>query len=353
LTTDHTSNVLNEPRPAHKILVMELAGLGDDVHLLPALWSLRRKLPEAELHVMVSAHVGDLFKLTPWVNRVWLYPRVPRRPGFLANIGWARRLRAEKFDLVINTTGSDRSALLTSATGATQRFGRRPPGGGRFWWPWMFTRVLEYPFWQEPMYRQKLAVLAQAGLADRSEQPPHFEVAIGSGWRRELGIPADDDRSYIHLSPCAGNPQKELPLPQLAELYAGLRETFPQLRIVLSCADLPRERQRLEALLPLLPERPWKIFSGTLDIPKLAALIQGAALHVCGDSGSLHVAFMTGTPAVAWFREHVNQKEWIPRGARYRVLVAPDVEPCDALHGIDNGALISAARELLSIGAGR
>ena len=326
---------------------MELAGLGDNVHLLPALWNLRRKLPQADLHVMVSEHVGDLFRLTPWINRVWLYPRVPRRPGLVENIRWARRLRAERFDLVVNTTGSDRSALLTGATGAQQRFGRRPPGGGRFWWPWMFTRVLEYPFWQEPIYRQKLAVFAQAGLADESAQAAHFEVAVDSAWRRELGILSDEDRSYIHLSPCAGHPQKELPLQQLAHLYARLREAFPWLHIVLSCADLPRERQRLEALLPLLPERPWKIFAGTLDIPKLAALIQGAALHICGDSGSLHLAFMTGVPAVAWFRAHVNQKEWIPQGPHYRVLVAPDAEPRDALHGIDNNALLAAARELL------
>jgi heptosyltransferase-2 len=335
----------DQNRLPQKVLVMELAGLGDNVHLLPALGALRRSLPDAELHVMVSAHVADLFQMTPWVDRVWKYPRVPRRPGLVGNLGWAQRLRREHFNLVINTTGSDRSALLAGATGAQRRFGRRPPSGGRFWWPWMFTHVLEYPFWREPMYRQKLAVFAQAGFISKE---PRFEVAVDPRWRRAIGITEIQDRRYIHLSPCAGHPQKELPLAQLADLYRALRQTWPGLPVAMSCADLPRERGRLDALLRLLPEPPWKVFAGTLDIRRLTALIQGAALHLCGDSGSLHLAFMTGVPAVAWFREHVNMKEWIPEGAKYRSLIAPDTEQQDSLHGIDSADLLASARELLA-----
>lgn len=328
-----------------KVLVMELAGLGDDIHLLPALWVLRQRLPAARLHVMISAHVAGLFKLTPWVDEVLEYPRVPRRPGLIGNLAWARRLRREAYDLVINTTGSDRSALLTGASGARARFGRRPPSGGRFWWRWMFTRVLEYPFWSEPMYRQKLAVFAQAGFG--SEAPPRFEIKLDAELRRGAGLPPEHRRRYVHLSPCAGDPRKELPIAQLARLCQSLQELRPDLALVLSCSDLPRERARMDALLAALPAPPWKCFAGTLDIPQLASVIQDAVLHLCGDSGSLHLAVMTGTPAVAWMRQHANLKEWMPEGPRYRTLVAPDGPDQQQLAGIDNESLVVAARQLL------
>jgi len=328
-----------------KVLVMELAGLGDNVHLLPALWVLRRQMPEAELHVMVSAHVADLFELTPWVDRVWKYPRVPRRPGIFANIGWARALRREHFDLVINTTGSDRSALLCGFSGARQRLGRRPPSGGRFWFDWMFSRVLEYPFWQEPMYRQKLAVFAEAGFA--SSEPPHFEVKIDPAMRRALGIVASDDQRYVHLSPCAGHERKELPIAQLVELCNALRRSHPELRLVVSCADLLRERARVDALIAALAQSPWQVFAGSLSIPQLASVIAGAKLHLCGDSGSLHLAFMSATPAVAWLRQHVNLKEWTPEGPQYRALIGPDDGSKHELRGIDTAALVAAASQLL------
>jgi len=319
-----------------KVLVMELAGLGDNVHLLPALWVLRQQRPDAELHVMVSAHVADLFELTPWVDRVWKYPRVPRRPGFFANLGWMRKLRAEKFDLIINTTGSDRSALLAGFSGARERIGRRPPSGGRFWFDRMFDRVIDFPFWQEPMYRQKLAVLAQAGFA--SSDPPRFEVKLDR----------TSERRCIHVSPCAGHERKEIPVAQIAELCNALRKSHPDLRLVISCADLPREKARVDALVAALASPPSQVFAGSLSIPKLAAVIAGAKLHLCGDSGSLHLAFMTATPAVAWLRQHVNLKEWMPEGPQYRMLIGPDDDVETGLRGIDSAALLAAAQELLA-----
>src|SRR5438552_10123541 len=88
-----------------KLLVMELAGLGDNVHLLPALWLVRRQWPDAQLHLMVNSHVASLFKLTPWVDRVWPYLSSPK-PGVVENFKWAANLRRESFDVVVNTSGS-------------------------------------------------------------------------------------------------------------------------------------------------------------------------------------------------------------------------------------------------------
>jgi len=330
--------------PAARILVMDLAGLGDNVQLLPALWGMRQNLPAAQLHVMVSAHAADLFRMTPWVNRVWAYPRIPRRPGFLGNLKWISTLRRERFDLAFNTTGSDRSALLTGFSGARLRYGRRPPSGGRFWFDWMFTRVLEHPFRAQPMIEQKLAVFAAAGFP---AQETRFNVAIDAEARRRHGIAASDDGRYLHLSPCAGHPMRELPIAQLAEICAQLRERQPGLKLVVSCAELPRERARVAELVAMLREPPWKTFIGSTSIPELTSIIEGAALHLGGDSGSLNLAVMAGTPAVAWFRELAHVVEGMPTGPKYRVLRAPDTEQKDALRGIDSAVVLAAVAELV------
>ena len=95
-----------------------------------------------------------------------------------------------------------------------------------------------------------------------------------------------------------------------------------------------------------MPEPPWKIFAGTLDVAGLAAMIQTCLLNFSGDTGSLHVALMTGTPAIAWFRAHKGQKEWIPVTGAYRVLIADGGDP-DALHGIATNAVIEETAQLL------
>jgi ADP-heptose:LPS heptosyltransferase len=332
------------PEAPRKVLVMELAGLGDNVHLLPALWLVRQRWPQAELHVMASAHAADLFKLTPWVQRVWAYPRSPRAPGFFANLGWGRRLREAGFDVVINTTGSDRSSLLTWLSRAPVRIGRRPSDGGPVGWRFFFTQIVEQPFYREPMYLQKWKLMQDAGLPRAAQ--PEFHVTIDPAWRRAADIAADDEGRYLHFSPNTTADKRELPLAQQVELLRGLREHHPRLRLALSCAPNDREKAKLEALVAGLGFAPWRVYPGTLDVPRLAAVIEKAVLHLCGDTGSLHVALMTQTPTVAWFRAHKGQHEWIPLFPQYRVIIG-DGGAEDALHGIETSALLDAAHLLI------
>jgi len=88
------------------------------------------------------------------------------------------------------------------------------------------------------------------------------------------------------------------------------------------------------------------VYAGTLDAAALAAVIQACAVSLSGDTGSLHLAMMTRAPAVAWFRTHKGEKEWIPHGDRYRVLIAEGGER-DALHGISTRAVLDAVKEVL------
>lgn len=337
------------PTPPRRVLVMELAGLGDNIHLLPALWALHRHWPEAELHVMVNAPVASLFELTPWVRKVWAYPTAPK-PGLADNWRWGRVLRAQRYDLVLNTTGGDRPSLLTWLTRAPQRIARRPSDGGPPGWSALFTRVLEVPYWREPMFVQKLRCAALLGADVDPDDPaePRFAISLDAERRRQAGVAEADDGTYIHISPFTTSPARELPLTQVAALIAALRTAHPDLRIALSCAGTARETQRLAELLAQLPEPPWRVWSGTLPIPALASVIAGAALNFSGDTGSLHVALMTGTPAVAWFRAHRGQNEWIPRSPRYAVLVAEHPADAPALLGIDTAALVDAASRILA-----
>ena len=328
-----------------KVLVVELGGLGDNVHLLPALWLVRQRWPQAGLHVLVNAHVAGLFRLAPWVDRVWAYAKPPQ--GKLAALRrWMRTLRGERFDVVIDTKSSDRSSLLAWSTRAPRRIGRRPADGGPLGWRLLFHEVVDVPYYTEPMYWQKWRAVRQAGFGGEAARP-EFHIAVDAQLRRAAGIVQDDEQRYIHVSPCTTADARELPAAQLAELLARLRAAFPQLRLVLSCANNAREQSKLADLVPRLAEAPWKVFSGTLDIPALAAVIETAALNLSGDTGSLHLAMLTRTPALAWFRHHRGEKEWIAEGAQYRTLIAPDEGPRDAIHGLDTAALSAAAAEIL------
>ena len=106
-------NFVEKTQWAKKIMVLDLGFLGDSVHLLPALWIIRQNYPNAELHVAVSTQVTSLFDAVPWVAKVWSYMRYPRHATLMENIQFIRDMRRQKYDLLINLNGSDRSYFLS------------------------------------------------------------------------------------------------------------------------------------------------------------------------------------------------------------------------------------------------
>ena len=101
------------------------------------------------------------------------------------------------------------------------------------------------------------------------------------------------------------------------------------------------------ALVAMLPRKPWRVFAGGLDLVQLSAVIQRAAVHLCGDTGTLHLALMTGTPTVSWFRGGPGTTGWIPVGNTHRTLfgnVAGEGEP---LQGVGTAELVQAVEEVL------
>ncbi len=114
---------LQRTRNARKVMVFGLGFLGDMVHLLPALWKVRQAYPQAELHVGAAAHVASFMECVPWAERVWGYPRFPRHATLRENLDFVRRLRRERFDVLINLNTSDRFELADIFQRGARTFG--------------------------------------------------------------------------------------------------------------------------------------------------------------------------------------------------------------------------------------
>jgi ADP-heptose:LPS heptosyltransferase len=343
--TDTPKNFIERTRLARKVMVLDLGFLGDTVHLLPALWMVRQAYPQAELHVTVAAHITSLMDCVPWVDRVWGYMRYPRHATLKENWQLVSRLRREKFDAVINLNGSDRSSWLTFLSGAPERLGRVPDDGGPLFWRRMFTSHIECPRTAEPVYVFKCRCLAKAGFPFT---PPEFHVKIDPAHLQAAEISDADAGTYFHVSPFTTADYKELPPEQLAELIAALGKEFPEKKLALSCAPVKRELEKMEKLLALLPQKPWRVFAGTLNLTQLAGVIQLSALHFCGDTGTLHLAVMTQTPVVAWFWPNPGLREWVPAGEKYRVIVGTNEPDAKFLGKIQTNELVRAAQATLA-----
>ena len=346
--TSIPGNFLERTRQARKVMVLDLGFLGDTVHLIPALWMVRQAYPQAELHCAVAEHVVSLKDCLPWVDQVWGYMRYPRHATLRENFQMVSRLRREKFDVLINLNGSDRSSWLTFLSGARERLGRLPDNSGPPFWHRIYTDFVRQPFSPEPVYLQRCRCLEKAGFPFT---PPEFHVEIALRHLQAAQIAPADAGTYFHLSPFTTADYKELPPAQLAEFITALDGMFPDKRWVLSCAPTERERKKMDELLPLLPRKPWRVFAGDLNLTQLAAVIRHAAAHLCGDTGTLHLALMTGAPAVSWFWPNPGRLAWLPVGDRYRTIVGTNEPGAKYLCRVQTGELVRAVQTVLAAAA--
>jgi heptosyltransferase-1 len=330
-------------RHARRVLVIQLGGLGDVAHSFPALRAIRAAYPQAHLTAMSPAHACAVLRLAPGVDEILPYDG--------GKVGLSRRmlrlmrlLRRGRYDVCIDLTGSNHASLLTWATRAPARLGRRPLEDYKRGWRYLHTELMDHPHMQEPMYRQWLHSLAQAGIAGEDR----FVATLPEGATQAAGLSAADHKTYLHLSFCTSSPAKEFPVAQAAELLEELHRELPGYRLALSARGTERERARMEAILARLSFEPWRVEIGTLAVDALAALVANAALHLSGDTGPLHLAVLFGTPTVSWFRHHPWLVEYQPSGPQHRSFVVQGGSE-DALHGIDNAAIVAAARELLCV----
>ena len=125
-----------------------------------------------------------------------------------------------------------------------------------------------------------------------------------------------------------------------------INRRFPDKKIILTCASNEREKSKMSALLATLDFQPWRVFPGNLDLLELAALVKASCLHIGGDSGGLHVAWMTGTPTVTWFRRYDGLADWRPVGNQHRDVVGERAP--SGLEGIEISGLLARIEELLT-----
>ncbi len=318
------SQFYNRTRAAQKIIVVDLGFLGDSVHLIPALWEIKRNYPTAELHTLSALVGAELLRLVPCVAQAWAFPLGPPSPPWWRHWDIIQSLRRQHFDIALTFSGADRTVFLTALTGARWRLAH---AGARkhFWSSWLVLNWVSRRSNKLPVFQQRLEVLGVCGLEPGTLQ---WDLKVPDEARKQAEglVP----RNALHLSINASTPFKEWPLTNWIDLARRLLAEDPNVRLVSTASPNLREQERLRLLAAAVNDPRCIPLPAGLSIPQLAASLQRCALHVGADSGVLHLAAALGLPTIALFRDYPNASEWLPQGPKHRHLLAP----CQCLRAI-------------------
>lgn len=350
-----------------QILLIRLRLVGDVVFTTPAIGALRRRFPDAHLTYLVEPGAAPIVSAHPDLTDVIVAPRSRGWRRVAADLRLARRLRARRFDVVIDFHGGPRASWLAWATGAPRRIGYTIQGRG-----WVYTDRVPRSRDLTPRHSvenqwdllRRLDVPAPDRARDPVTMPESPDAAMRVETRlRQHGVGREHELIVLHVS--AGNPFRRWPAESFASLTGALAMTRPARRFVFTSG--PSESAAAEEIARAARARLGRgregqvLQCGEFDLPELRALIARAALYIGGDSGPLHVAATTGTPIVGIYGptlaersapwrsdDHVTESVYVPALA---------CRPCDqrvCVHGdfrclglIDPAAVASAAERAL------
>ncbi|MBZ5579130.1 MAG: glycosyltransferase family 9 protein [Acidobacteriia bacterium] len=264
----------NGAKPASgRILVVRLGALGDIIHALPAVATLKHSFAGGHVSWAVEPRWAPLLEENPFVDRVVLLRR-----GSLGGLAesW-RDLRAARYEFAVDFQGLLKSALVASAARPERIFGFhqsqvRERAAALFYSNKTISRSAH-------VVDRNLELAAAAGGANAMLK---FPLPPG---RAESELP---DGEFVLASPLAGWRAKQWPLEHYRAL-AGLLKRELGVRLVLDGpASAAPVLAQAEDAIPHASS-----LAGLIYATRRAAAVVGV------DSGPLHVAAALGKPGVA------------------------------------------------------
>ena len=292
------------PPPLSRFLILQLKRIGDVVLTAPTLGALREAFPDAQLTLILAGAAGQLGALFPMVDEVRTW-----RPEKL-NLPLLHHLGGLSPDVVLDFTGTDRSAFLSLLSRAPVRVGYEKFATG-FLRKIASTQLCGANVRNLHTIDFHHALPAAAGfLLPAVADAGHLALPAG------LVLPPLPER-YVVIHPGSAREEKFWPPEEWGALLDHLHQRHG-VPLVLTGGDWDFEQSQIAAILshtaaPILNLR------GCLSLEQLAGVIAGARLAVTVDTAAVHLAAAFCVPQIALFGP-TNPFHWSPRHPRAMVL---------------------------------
>ena len=296
----------------HKLLVVKTSSLGDVIHALPVVQTIKDAAPHLSLGWVVRRRCADILAGNPVIDYLYV---VPDKPSLRDILQLRRELRLPRYDMALDMQGLALSGLLTRLSGASVRVGwdRNREGNAFFLTHPIVPGKAKDAHEIDLLYGFADALGVHASHPEFTPQPylAAENAAQAEEWLQNL------PRPRIALNVGASRAYKRWPLPNWAEVAQALTRSG---RSVVFVGD--KKDAETVAQITLHLSGGFVDLAGRTSLRQLASVLAACDLLVSGDSGPMHLAVAVGTPALAIFGATRPARHG-PYGARNIVLHDP------------------------------
>lgn len=295
-----------------KVLIVKLSSIGDVIHALPSLPSIRGEMPGAEISWVVESRSAGILRDNELISNLIEVDTRSLRKGLsveemLREIGrQVKELRKFKFDIAVDLQGLLKSAVIAKLSGAPKRIGfsrkdLREPASRLF-----YTGSVKMPP-KMHIIRRNLAVVGGALNIHVPDTDFEFPVHTSPEDIAEAAEMASrSGNEFAILNPAGGWVTKLWHAEKFGRLADLLWDECGLASVV---ATGPGEGDLAQKVLQ--NSRSGKIILTEPTLKGFYELAKRAKVYVGGDTGPTHLAVAAGAPVVGIF----GPTEWWRNGS--------------------------------------
>ena len=287
------------PKKINKILVIRLDHIGDMILTTPIFRTLKNNFPNAKVHVLSRSIAKPIIDNNSNINKIIEYnaswfSRGEKKDSFFTI---AKKLKMEKYDLILELKGDPRNVLLSFLAGG-YRVGYNIRGFG-----FLLNKTIKWKGLKHITERY-LDALRAIGC---QKILPKLELFVDKN--SERSVKKFQNNICIHSG--VGAAERQWPLEYFSELINLLNQ-----KVILVDTD----KSRIKSIMKNVKNKNNVVVLDNLNLKQLIALIKNSKLFIGLESVGIHIASAVGTPLIDIHSGVTYKEEWGPYQGKFIVL---------------------------------
>lgn len=301
-----------------KILIIQTAFIGDVILATPLIEKLHFFYPDSQIDFLLRKGNEGLLRDHPKLNNVLIWDKGESKYNSLSKL--SRKVRREKYDLLVNLQRFASSGLITTASKAKIKvgFSKNPLS-------FSFTHKVPHVIDQKTHEVDRNISLISQFTDSTFQRPVLYPTAEDKAKVKKYMA-----KPFVCLAPSSVWFTKQFPEEKWVELINTIKPTHNIYLLgapgdIDICARIQQESEHENV----------QILAGELNFLQSAALMKGAKMNYVNDSAPMHMASAVNAPVTAIYCSTVPEFGFGPLSDDSRIVQVQEELPCRpcGLHG--------------------
>lgn len=301
-----------------KILIIQTAFTGDVILATPIVEKLKRFYPNSKVDFLLRKGNEGLLRDHPKLNQVIIWDKDKSKYNSLAKL--SRKIRREKYDLLINLQRFASSGLLTTSSKAKIKIGFSKN-------PFAFALTHKFPhIIDQTKHEVERNLSLIEHLTDKTFQKP----VLYPTQKDFKDTERYKNKPYICIAPASVWFTKEFPVKKWVELC----DAIDQERMIYLIGG-PADFEVCQEIKEKSFNENIEILAGELNYLQSVSLMKDAKMNYVNDSAPMHMASSINAPVSAIYCSTIPEFGFGPLSDKSRIIETKEklaCRPC-GLHG--------------------